>query len=245
MVLFDLPIMNEELSQFRGAVIETTKRNNDLYHNHTEEGVIYRYPAIQYKKIAGKAALICFEKGTEAIHEFFSNTDWTMRIGQRQVEVRVQEVKARQFNVGVWENRFDYNLLNWMPLNQDNYKRYHAAESYAEKMAILESILLGNLLTFCEGMGFHPEKEVKAAITHIKGDKIANYRGQIMQTFDLSFWSNLSVPDFAGLGKGTSVGFGLVRQLRIVKNNNFRNSGRNSNKENNNLEELDETTNDE
>jgi len=219
MVLFDLPIMNEELSQFRGAVIETTRRNNDLYHNHSDEGVIYRYPAIQYKKISGKAALVCYEKGTEAIHDFFSNTDWKLRIGQRQEEVRVLEVKARQFNVGVWENWFDYHLLNWMPLNQDNYKRYQQAESYAEKMAILESILLGNLLTFCEGMGFRPNKEVKAVITHVKRDKIASYRGQIMQTFDLTFRSNLSVPDYAALGKGASVGFGLVRRKKYHKNN--------------------------
>lgn len=217
MVLFDLPIMNEELSQFRGAVIETTRRNNDLYHNHSDEGVIYRYPAIQYKKISGKAALVCYEKGTEAIHDFFSNTDWKLRIGQRQEEVRVLEVKARQFNVGVWENWFDYHLLNWMPLNQDNYKRYHQAESYAEKMAILESVLMGNLLTFCEGMEFRPNKEVKAAITHVKRDKIASYRGQIMQTFDLTFRSNLSVPDYAALGKGASVGFGLVRHIKNRK----------------------------
>lgn len=214
MVVFDLPIMNEELPQFRGAVIETTRRNNDLYHNHTDEGVIYRYPVIQYKKIAGKAALVCYDKGADAIHEFFSNTDWTMRIGDRQFEVRVLEVKARHFNVGIWESWFDYHLLNWMPLNQENYKRYHAAESYSEKMGILESVLLGNLLTFCEGMGIVPDKEIKSAITHVARDKVVNYRGQVMQTFDISFKANLSIPDFAALGKGGSVGFGMVKRKR-------------------------------
>jgi len=61
MVVFDLPIENDELPQFRGAVIETTKRNNDLFHNHTNEGLICRYPAIQHKKIEGKAALVCYQ----------------------------------------------------------------------------------------------------------------------------------------------------------------------------------------
>ncbi len=74
MVVFDLPIKNEELPQFRETVIETTKRNNDLFHNHTDEGVIYRHPAKQYKKIGDKAALVCNERGTDAIHEFFANT---------------------------------------------------------------------------------------------------------------------------------------------------------------------------
>ena len=243
-VQFDLPVYNEDLPLFRGAVIETTGRQNDLFHNHRNDAVIYRYPAIQYKKIRGKAALVCFEQGTEAIHEFFSNTDWTMQLGNSKVDIKVEEVKARQFNVGVWETVFTYSLRNWMPLNQENYQRYHAAISYAEKMNILEKILLGNLLTFCEGMGFKPEEEVKANIVRIDNEKIVRYRGQVMQSYDLTFRTNVSVPNYAALGKGASVGFGIVKQLRIVKNNNFRNSGRNTRKGNNNLQELDETTND-
>ena len=216
-VRFDLPIDYEELINFRGAVIQTTKRRNDLFHNHAEEGVIYRYPAVQYKKMNGKAALMCFEQGTEAIHDFFSNTDWKMRLGDRDVDIRVEDVRARQFTVGVWEHMMQYSLRNWLPLNQENYQKYHNSESYAGKMEILEKVLTGNLLTFCEGMDIHPEKKIRASIYRIVREKRVRYRGQIMQGYDLIFRTNLSIPDYAALGKGSSIGFGVVRHERPHK----------------------------
>lgn len=213
-VKFDLPVHYEDLSLFRGAVIETTGRSNDLFHNHSGEGVIYRYPYIQYKKIGGKAALVCFDKGTEAIHNFFSNTDWKMRIGERNVEIRVEDIRVRRHTVAVWENSFRYSLTNWMPLNQQNYQKYHSCESFSGKMEVLESVLLGNILTFCEGFGLHPEKKIKAAIQKVMHDKLVWYRGQRMQAFDIEFSSNVSIPDYAALGKGGSIGFGTVMTKR-------------------------------
>jgi hypothetical protein len=211
-VQFNLPIRNEDLPHFRGAVIETTKRNNDLFHNHTRDGVIYRYPRIQYKKIKGKAALVCFEEGTEAIHEFFSNTDWSLRLGEAQHEIRVEEIKARQFNTGVWETRFNYRMTNWLPLNQENYHKYQQTESLSGKTVILEKALLGNLLTFIEGMGIETDKKITAIITRIAREKVLMYHGQLMQSYDLHFSTNVSVPNYASLGKGASIGYGVVMQ---------------------------------
>ena len=49
-LVFDTPLQSYEIPKFRAAVIEKTKRQSDLFHNHTEDaGVIYRYPLIQYK----------------------------------------------------------------------------------------------------------------------------------------------------------------------------------------------------
>lgn len=213
-VRFNLEVHYEDLALFRGAVIETTGRRNDLFHNHTENGVIYRYPYIQYKRIGGKAALVCFDKGTEAIHDFFSNTDWTMRLGDRDVEIRVEDVRARRHTIAVWENTFNYTLRNWMPLNQENYQKYHSCESFSGKMEVLEKVMLGNILTFCEGFGLHPEKKVKASIRKVMRDKLVWYRGQKMQAFDIEFATNVSLPDYAALGKGASIGFGIVMGKR-------------------------------
>ena len=52
-----------EIPQFRGAVIASLEQNNILYHNHEANGVIYRYPRIQYKRLHQKAAIVCVNEG--------------------------------------------------------------------------------------------------------------------------------------------------------------------------------------
>lgn len=209
-IRFDLPIRYEEISKFRGAIINLTKEKNDFFHNHSETGVIYRYPKIQYKKLGGKAALVCIDEGTEAIHDFFAGFHQPFILGTNVTELKVEDIKANQFNVGVWESSFDYQLANWLPLNQENYQKYNEVESYHEKMQILESVLLGNLLTFCEGIGIASERPIKASIIRVVKEKRIRYRGQVMQAYDVDIKTNLSIPNFIGLGKGSGLGYGMV-----------------------------------
>lgn len=209
-IRFDLPIRYEELSKFRGAIINLTKEKNDFFHNHSETGVIYRYPKIQYKKLGGKAALVCIDEGTEAIHDFFAGFHEPFIFGDNEVELKVEDIKASQYNIGVWDSSFDYKLANWLPLNQENYQKYNEVESYHEKIQILESVLLGNLLTFCEGIGLNAERPVKAAIKRIVSEKKIKYRGTLMQAYDVDIKTNLSIPNFIGLGKGSGLGYGVV-----------------------------------
>ena len=213
-IRFDLPIRYEELSKFRGAIINLTKEKNDFFHNHSDTGLIYRYPKIQYKKLGGKAALVCIDEGTEAIHDFFAGFHKPFILGDQEVELKVEDIKASQYNVGVWESSFDYQLANWLPLNQENYQKYNEVESYHEKMKILEGVLMGNLLTFCEGIDIAPERPIKAAITRIVSEKKIKYRGTLMQAYDVDIKTNLSIPNFIGLGKGSGLGYGVVTVMR-------------------------------
>ncbi len=216
-VRFDLPIRFEELSKFRGAIINLTKEKNDLFHNHSETGVIYRYPKIQYKKLAGQAALLCIDEGTEAIHDFFNGFKGSLKLGSENLDLKVVQIKANQTNVGIWDTIFDYHLANWLPLNQENYQRFQESESLHEKIQILENVLIGNLLTFCEGISIKPEMPLKAVITKIVREKRIKYRGTAMQAYDIDIKSNLSIPDLIGLGKGSGLGFGVVTAKRNPK----------------------------
>ncbi len=209
-VVFNIPVRSEELPLLRGAIIKATNFSNDLFHNHNEEGVIYRYPLIQYKKISGKAALVCLEFGTEAVYDFFSQTNWSLTIGERKEELRVERIKASHFRTGIFDERFFYRMTSWLPLNQENYQRYHQSVHLAERMEILEKVLTGNILTFLEGIGLKSDKVVDAAISRVDRAKVLRYRGQLMQSYDITFSSNVTIPVYTSLGKGTSVGFGMV-----------------------------------
>ncbi|WP_372775258.1 CRISPR-associated endonuclease Cas6 [Mangrovibacterium sp.] len=209
-VRFGTPIRYEQLSKFRGAIIHTTKQINDLFHNHNGENVIYRYPQIQYKRINGKAAILCLGEGVEAIHDFFSNYNGEIMLGQESIELKVEKIKAHRHTLNVWDRVFSYRLANWLPLNQENYLAYRNAANYSTKMQILENVLIGNLLTFCQSVDDSFSMQIRVEIVRVVSDKVIRYKGQLMQAFDLDIQTNLSLPDQIGIGKGTSLGFGVI-----------------------------------
>ena len=69
---FDTKVPAQDISKFRGAVIEKTERAKILFHNHIGENQFrYDYPLIQYKSIKGKACMICIDEGTEEVNSLF------------------------------------------------------------------------------------------------------------------------------------------------------------------------------
>ncbi len=223
-VLFDFPLKFHEISQFRGAVIKTTKGKNNLFHNHSPEGMIYRYPLIQYKSLRGKAALLCIEEGVEGIQDFFASTDWILNIGSGSQPVKVENLNVRQHRIGAWEKNFSYKLSRWLPLNQDNYKKFHELPGLTEQIELLEKILLANVLSFLQGIDLYVEKRIEIKITKILREQLERYKRQEMQSFSIQFSSNISLPNNIGLGKGSSSGFGVVREYTQEKEETIKNS---------------------
>ena len=216
-VIFNLNINFSEIPFFRGAIIKTTRGKNNLFHNHSPEGNIYRYPKIQYKLINGNASLLCVEEGIEGIQDFFSRTDWKLQIEKEKKEIKVENIKVHQHRVAVWENWFDYRITNWLPLNQDNYIKFKALEDLTEKISFLEKIMQSNILSFLQGIDLYVDEKIEVKIKSIRGERLMNYKDQQMQAFTLEFRTNVSLPNFIGLGKGSSVGFGVIKE--IIKEN--------------------------
>lgn len=211
LIRFGNPISQSEIECFRGAVIHAMEDANILFHNHLEdEKLRYSYPLIQYKRINGKAAILCIGEGTEAIGEFFSACDFDVRIGERQVRLEVEKINAGQTLVQLWQDMFTYRIRKWLPFNQENYEKYMALDSMAERYAMLERLLTGNILSFAKGQGIHFEGQVECKITAAAEPRVIPYKGVKMMSFDAEFKTNVSIPDFVGLGKGVSLGRGTV-----------------------------------
>ena len=219
-VNFDLELNYSDIYRFRSAVIETTRRKNDLFHNHSPNGTIYRYPLIQYKRLNKKAALLCIEEGIEGIQDFFTETNWQLNIGHNTHPVKVENLRVRQHRIGVWDKSFQYTLTRWLPLNQENYRKYHNLENFGQKIVLLEKILLANILSFLQGINLYVEEKIEIKIKHILNQRLENYKGQEMEAFSLRFVTNVSLPNYIGLGKGSSSGFGTIKESSEEKQQN-------------------------
>jgi len=64
-----------------------------------------------------------------------------------------------------------------------------------------------------DAMGSDEVIPLKVKLQEIKGEKHIEYKNVFHLTFSMNFTCNLSIPNYVGLGKGVSVGFGIVKQL--------------------------------
>lgn len=214
-VKFDLPITYREIPLFRGAVLKSMgERANVLYHNHIgDETFRYSYPLIQYKRLGGKAAIICVEEGTELIGEILSNVSGELMIGKNATECLIEQVQTKEVLVQTSEKLSTYHLHRWLPLNSKNYDDYQNAETYVEKVQILEHVLMGNILSFLKGIDIHLDEQMVLNIIDIKKQQLISYKRIKLLAFDVEFRANIQLPSLIGLGKNASVGFGILTKI--------------------------------
>ncbi|WP_370799976.1 CRISPR-associated endonuclease Cas6 [Xylanibacter rarus] len=99
------------------------------------------------------------------------------------------------------------------PLNKINYEKYIQTDDIIEKYQILENVLVGNILSFAKGMGIYFNNKIKVTILQVDEPKVYRFKNIKMMGFDIRFKSNVSLPDYIGLGKGVSIGFGMIKRL--------------------------------
>ncbi len=215
-VQFDTQIAPYEVPAFRGAVIAKVGREDTLlFHNHIEDQQYnYAYPLVQYKTIQKNPAIICMGEGVEAIHKFFEQRNWDLTIGDKTHEMKIHKLDMNQFTMQVWDKSFQYSISNWLPITQKNYEEYTHLESIGDKIKYLEHKLIGHILAFAKGIDWQIEEEIKVSITDYKEPHFVRLKGVKMMAFHLSFKTNVFLPNYLGLGKSVSLGFGTVREVK-------------------------------
>lgn len=218
-LVLEEPLKPGEISSFRGAVIRKVGEDVDVFHNHRDsEGFYYRFPLIQYKIIQGKAALFCVEEGLEEVYRLFEGRQKNLVMNGKKIRLKLDKLSISTFTFNVWNRKFRYNIFNWLALNQKNFLLFHTLENENDKKNFLGRILVGNILSMAKTLNWHIDKAVEAEIQSIIREKKVRFKGIPFLAYDVSFTTNVSLPEYIGLGKGASHGFGIIRNVRNVKN---------------------------
>lgn len=212
---FDANVLPQDIPKLRGAIIEKTERAKILFHNHLDDNKFrYAYPLIQYKSIKGKASIICIDEGTEEIHALFRTKDMNLKIGDKNQNLLMSGLNAKFFNIQTQDRLLEYNSYKWLGLNSENFEKYIELKDIDEQKRFLEKIMIGNILALAEGIGYKVKNDIKVYITMIESVKMVRYKNAKMLSFNLRFKTNFFIPNYLGLGKGASIGFGNVMQIR-------------------------------
>ncbi|MBE0524898.1 MAG: CRISPR-associated endonuclease Cas6 [Methanosarcinales archaeon] len=194
-------------SQLRGFF--ATKFNEyTLLHQHNTNHLIYRYPLVQYKIIESTPTVIGINEGAEVLKEIYNQYD-EINLGANVYEVMERGISVRNQEFGLADEMHTYRFATpWFALNQENYKRFYLAGGRTERAGLLNRTLTGNILSMAKSLAYQVPDRIQCE-TDVNIRKGRQKDINIM-TFTGNFRTNFLIPDYLGLGKSVSRGFGAV-----------------------------------
>lgn len=185
---------------------------NPYAHQHNADGsLIYRYPCVQYKVINGSCVLIGFNEGVEIVKKTFHDLIGINLSGTwEEVLSKSLESYIASFNVCTEQRHYSF-LTPWLALNEKNYDLYRKLKTWPEKKALLEKVLIGNIISMSKSLSYTVPEPIIANIGKMK-EIPTTLKGTPMLGFLGSFSVNFEIPDYWGIGKSVSRGFGTVKK---------------------------------
>lgn len=211
----NIMLNHSQIHKLRGYV-GNVFAEHDLIHNHDRQTgkSIYRYPLIQFKIIDNTPCIVALtQKAVQVFTEIFMALDEIV-IDGKIIPIFEKDLKVEGTEFGFSEETFMYEFITpWAGLNQKNFKTFITLKTETEKNNLLKKILIGNILSMSKYLGLHldldqtitTQVQLKQTRVTLKGKPMIGFKGM--------FKTNFLLPDYVGLGKSVSRGFGTIKCL--------------------------------
>lgn len=205
----DRPV-KEPVAKLRGF-ISNQFSDYTLLHHHVEDGYLRTYPKVQYKIIEGTPFMIGIDEGAKVLKEISGDIK-KLELGRSIYIVSSKQINEQEAEVVPQRVIYNYRFLTpWFALNEKNYFRFMEMNDLREKELFLNNILVGNLLSMCKGLGIIVNVKLNVR-SHLNEERI-EFKGIHFTGFSGEFAVNFMIPDFFGIGKSASNGYGTVKRI--------------------------------
>jgi len=202
-----------DIPKMRGYISHTFPQYTELHHHLEGDKLLYQYPHIQYKVLSNIPMVIGIDSGVEVLKSIYDKID-EFKIGCEIQIIFEKQIIVRNEEFVVSDKTKGYTFLTpWLALNQENYNKWNTLSNH-EKQERLNRILIGNILSMAKGLRYVVTEEIKAemdvrpVLTKLKGVPMVGFLGR--------FCVNFAIPDYLGLGKSVSRGFGTIKKGSFV-----------------------------
>ena len=205
----DSPLKKNAANKIRGY-LASLLWDDPLAHQHGSNGYpIYRYPRVQYKIINDSFLLIAFNEGVKTAEKIFHDIE-TINIDGSWKEILLKALENYEARFEITNQPISYTFLTpWLALNEKNYEQYMKFGTWSERRELLENILIGNILSVSKSLGYTVAEPIKAEIGKMREVK-TRLKDVPMIGFLGTFSVNFEIPDYWGIGKSVSRGFGTL-----------------------------------
>ena len=197
---------------FRGFFAEHFREYTLLHHHLEDNRLYYSFPLIQYKVMGVKPLVIGINEGAEILQRIYPELSH-VQIGPREYHITEKTIIIRTDDVVVTQELKSYSFLTpWLALNEKNYEKYQKYGSREKRKELLESILVGNLLSMSNSIGYTVTEPIRTEIKNFKEVR-TKLKDVPMIGFLGTFSVNFEIPDYWGIGKSVSRGFGTIKKI--------------------------------
>lgn len=187
-------------------------RNRPEFHGHLGDRLLYKHPLIQYKVFGGSALVIGLKEGAYLL-KAVPDLEY-LEVYHQRYSVIKQNTSNTSVSFGLTEDMVGYTFVTpWIGLNEKNYHLYlELKERGKDTDALLDKILVGNILSMCKSVGYIANKTVlvKSNLAETQGVEIK--KDVQLTAFTGEFETNFLIPDFWGIGGKVSLGYGTVKR---------------------------------
>ena len=210
----EIRLQARDAHKLRGYFGTLFKEYSPLLHNHLEGGELrYAYPLVQYKVIDDVPTLLGLGEGAALMVQLFLEIK-ELDIDGKVYPIYAKNIAAENAVIGISNklNTYRFDAL-WMALNQENYSKFKRYNK-EEKQDQLNSIAVRNILSFLKGFGLHLSQENRILVDAQVSEYETNFKNTTMSAFKGKLVTNALLPNFIGIGKSVSRGFGVLRKIK-------------------------------
>ena len=182
-----------------------------LLHNHLDNNkFLYQYPRIQYKTINHTKMILGLAEGVDVLQSIYNQYDQIVLAGHTY-QIFSKEISLKVEDFGISPENMKYEFITpWFALNEENYQRYKNY-NYSERTDQLKSILIRNIMAIAKTFQYFVDSKI-IVNTNLKETPI-KFKGKDVIGFLSTFQVNFNLPNYIGLGKSVSRGFGTIKKL--------------------------------
>ena len=184
-----------------------------LLHQHNTDKFIYNYPLIQYKITHKVPTVIGINEGADVLTEIYDKYN-EIKLNNNIYEIVERSISYKNEEFGLSDKFHTYEFETpWFALNQENFTNKYRRMNPTEQKELLRKTLIGNILSMSKSLGYTVPSQIKCepdlypGVGSMKGVKIVTFKGKFMVNF--------LIPDYFGLGKSVSRGFGTVKRCSL------------------------------
>lgn len=167
-----------------------------------------KYPLIQYKVIRGAPIIVAINEGCDTLWEVYDKLEEINEISPWKItERRIIEKKVK---LGPQEEKIRYRFLTpWLTVRENEIGK-DIRTNTKQRNSALATILESNFLAISRNFKMSVDMNLDVSL-NTKDEFIIQKDTDIAGFFG-SFHINFELPQFLGLGKSVSRGFGTIKQ---------------------------------
>lgn len=157
--------------------------------------------------------VIGINEGADVLIEICNQYD-EINLNNNIYEIVERGISYKNEEFGLSDKSHAYSFETpWFALNQENFTDRYKKTGTVEQKELLRKTLVGNILSMSKSLGYTVPGQIKCEINLNPGS--SKMKGVEIATFKGKFMVNFLIPDYFGLGKSVSRGFGTVKRCSL------------------------------